>query len=507
MNLNIIHAGQLVTVRGPAAARRGDQLRDLGIIPDGAVAIRDGLIDWVGPTDQLPDKNAPEFDARGQVVLPGFVDSHTHAVFARTRADEFEWRIQGTPYMEILKRGGGILSSVKAVREAASLHLQMAERFLEYGTTTIEAKSGYGLNLETEVRMLEAMRDESKLEVVPTYLGAHALPLEFANDRVAFVESVSRDLETISERKLAEFCDVFVEPGVFTPEEARRIFSKALSLGLNIKVHADEFQSFGGTRLAVEVGATSADHLGAISDDDIQRIAVSDVIATLLPATLFMLGATRYAPARQLIERGAAVALATDFNPGTSPTLNMQFILTLACTQMKMTPAETIVAATFNGACALRRQNRIGSIERGKQADIAVFDVSDYREIPYFAALNCCVAAFKRGTDFAGKQVLDYAIADADDPMNRAIRLLPNRRRLRHQERLLTIAFLIRRREWRPLEADWWRGKEVCIIGADADGNFFLRHPDGSVRFWEHHSQTETVIANSIKAFLAAIGD
>ncbi len=382
---------------GPARARRGAELRELAIITDGAIAIRNGVIDWVGPTDRLPDKLAPEFNAASKIVLPGFVDSHTHAVFARSRADEFEWRIQGTPYMDILARGGGILSSVQAVREAAELHLQFADRFLEFGTTTIEAKSGYGLNLETEIRMLEAMRFGGKLEVVPTYLGAHALPPEFRNNRSAFVDQVIDALSTIHAEKLAQFCDVFVEPGAFTRDEARRIFEAAKALGMGIKIHADEFQSSGGTALAVEMAAVSADHLGAIADADIQRLANSDVIGTLLPATLFMLGADHYAPARKLIEAGAAVALATDFNPGTSPTLNMQFVLSLACTQMKMTPAEAIVAATINGASAIRHENRMGSIERGKQADMAVYDVADYREIPYFAAVNFCVWTFKRG--------------------------------------------------------------------------------------------------------------
>jgi len=386
-----------VTVGGPSRARRGAELRELGIIHDGAIAIRDGVIEWVGPTGEIPDKGAPEFDASGKVVLPGFVDSHTHAVFARTRTDEFEWRIEGTPYMEILARGGGILSSVKAVRESTRLRVCFADKFFEHGTTTIEAKSGYGLNLESEIRMLEAMRSEPKLEVVSTYLGAHALPPEYQNNRAAFIDRVIDDLSSIHTRRLAEFCDVFVEPGVFTPEEARRIFAEAKSLGMNVKIHADEFQSSGGARLAVEAGATSADHLGAVSAPDIRRIAASGVVATLLPATLFMLGQTHYAPARELIESGAAVALATDFNPGTSPTLNMQFVLSLACTQMRMTPAESIVASTMNGACAVRRQDRLGSIEAGKQADIAVYDVPDYREIPYFAAVNFCVAAFKRG--------------------------------------------------------------------------------------------------------------
>ena len=359
--------------------------------------MRNGVISWVGSTDQLRDKHAPEFDATGKIVLPGFVDSHTHAVFAGTRADEFEWRIQGTPYMDVLARGGGILSSVRAVREAAELRVQFADRFLEFGTTTIEAKSGYGLNLATEIRMLQAMRSAATLEVIPTYLGAHALPPEFRENRPAFIEEVINDLKTIHSQKLAEFCDVFIEPGVFTTDEARRIFAAAQSMGVGIKVHADEFQSSGGTALGVEMHAISVDHLGAITDDDIRRLASSDVIGTLLPATLFMLGADHYAPARKLIDCGAAVALATDFNPGTSPTLNMQFVLSLACTQMKMTPAEAIVAATMNGACAVRRGDRLGSIEEGKQADIAVYDVADYREIPYFAAVNFCVATFKKG--------------------------------------------------------------------------------------------------------------
>jgi imidazolonepropionase len=273
----------------------------------------------------------------------------------------------------------------------------LAERFFEYGTTTIEAKSGYGLDLESEIRMLEAMRSERRLEVIPTYLGAHALPREFRDNRAAFVDRVIGDLSVIQGRRLAEFCDVFVEPGAFTPSEARRIFSAAQTLGMPVKIHADEFGCSGGAALAVEVGATSADHLGAIADSDIERIARSDVIATLLPATLFNAGVSRYAPARRLIESGAAVALATDFNPGTSPTCNMQFVLSLACAQMRMMPAEAIVAATMNAACAVLLQDRLGSIEPGKQADLAVYDLSDYREIPYFTAVNFCVATWKRG--------------------------------------------------------------------------------------------------------------
>jgi imidazolonepropionase len=412
MHFNIVHAKQLVTVAGPCRARRGAELRELGIVRDGAITIRDGRIAWTGLTDSLPDKRLPAFDARGKVVLPGFVDSHTHAVFAGNRVDEFEWRLQGTPYMEILQRGGGILSTVQAVRNAGHLAVQHAGRFLEHGTTTIEAKSGYGLNLDSEQRILRAMREEQTLEVVPTYLGAHALPPEYRDQREAFIESVRQDLSAIAAGGLAEFCDAFVEPGAFTPDEARSVFDRARALGLHIKMHADEFQSCGGAALAVSVGATSADHLGAITDDGIRTLAKSDVIATLLPSTLFMLGQTQYAPARKLIESGAAVALASDFNPGTSPTFNMQFILSLACTQMRMTPAESIVAATINGACGVRRQNMIGSIEPGKQADITVFDLGDYREIPYYVALNFCSATFKKGR----------LAWEANDEQNRRVR-------------------------------------------------------------------------------------
>src|SRR5437867_2604645 len=395
--MNIIHAKQLVTLAGPKRARRGAELRQLEIIEDGAVTILDGAIVWVGRTEDLPDRDAHEFDASGKVVLPGFVDSHTHAVFAGSRVDEFEWRIEGAPYMEILARGGGILSSVRSVRESRELRVQLADRFFEYGTTTIEAKSGYGLRLDDEIRMLEAMKAERRLEVVPTYLGAHALPEEYRDNRDAFVDRILDDLPVIAARRLADFCDVFVEPGVFEPGEARKIFARSKALGLGIKVHADEFAPSGGAQLAVETGAISADHLGAATPEGIRALAGSEVIATLLPSTLLMLGESRYAPARALIEAGAAVALATDFNPGTSPTINMQWVLTLACAQMRMTPAEAITAATINGAAAVGREQQIGSIEPGKQADIAVYDVKDYREIPYYAAVNFCCAVFKRG--------------------------------------------------------------------------------------------------------------
>ena len=396
--MNIVNAKQLLTLAGPKRARKGAEMRDLQIIEDGAIVVREGKVEWVGKTADLPANSDETYDAKGKVILPGFVDSHTHAVFVRPRADEYEWRIEGTPYMEIHARGGGILSSVRTVRDAKDLGVRFADRFFEYGTTTIEAKSGYGLTKEHELRMLEAMQKETRLEVIPTYLGAHALPAEFKENREVFIQQVISDLDTVKRRNLAEFCDVFVEPGAFTTDEGRRIFTKAKSLGMHIKMHADEFKSSDGAALAAEVGAISADHLGAVTDDGIRRLAEAGVVATLLPSTLFMLGETHYAPARKMIEMGAAVALATDFNPGTSPTLNMQFVITLACSQMRMTPAEAICAATINGAAAVRRAATHGSIEPGKQADFALYDVNDYREIPYYAAVNFCTATFKRGT-------------------------------------------------------------------------------------------------------------
>lgn len=358
--------------------------------------ICEGKIAWVGKTDDIPDTSLPTWDATGKVVLPGLVDSHTHAVFHGSRVEEFELRNAGMSYLDILARGGGIHSSVRSLRDAASIGLQYEERFLAHGTTTIECKSGYGLNLESELRSLEAMKP-STLDVVRTYLGAHALPEEFENRRADFINQVLSDLEIVAERRAAEFCDVFVEPGAFTIEEASTIFAKAKRLGLGIKMHADEFQSSGGAELAARIGAVSADHLGAISDSGIRAIAQSDTIACLLPSTLFTLGHTRYAPARRLIEEGAAVALATDFNPGSSPTLNLQFVMSLACVHMNMTAAEAVSACTFNAACAIRRQKTIGSLEPGKSADFAAFDVGDFREIPYFVAVNFCSATFKRG--------------------------------------------------------------------------------------------------------------
>ncbi len=392
-------ARQLLTLAGPPGARRGAALRDLGIIEGGAVLIRDGVIVETGPSrrvEKLAPRSAREIDARGRVVAPGFVDSHTHLVFARPRLADYEMRIAGASYAEIAAAGGGILSSVRAVRETPAPRLkQAAQAFLTKmaacGTTTVEAKSGYGLDEAAELKTLRVLKS---LDVVPTYLGAHVCPSEFTADE--YVDRVCRAVMKKA-RSLARFADIYVERGAFTVEQARRYLEAARALGFALKVHAEQFSATGATRLAVELGAVSADHLEQAGEEEIRLLAASDTLATLLPGSVFHLGSCRYAPARALIDAGAAVALATDFNPGTSPTYNMQMVLSLACTHMRMTPAEAISAATINGAHALRMADRVGSIEPGKQANLVVFDVSDYREIPYYFGANHAVMTLQGG--------------------------------------------------------------------------------------------------------------
>jgi imidazolonepropionase len=387
-------------------------MSDLGIIENGALLVRGDRIVWVGPTKEIP---ARELGIRYQILdgvgldlaaLPGFVDSHTHPVFAGTRADEFDLRTQGKTYEEITAAGGGISASVKQLRAAGANHLQdRVERyfrhFLSHGTTTIEAKSGYGLSLEEEVKSLQtlaALRERNRLEIVPTFLGAHAIPEEYANSRAEYVRSIIEAMiPRVAREGLARFCDVFCEDGYFTVEEARSILLAARNAGLDLRVHADELKRSGGAKLAAELGARSADHLLWIDDADIEAMKKAGTVATLLPGTAFNLGSKRYAPARKLIEAGVPVALATDFNPGTCFNLNMQLILSFACTQMRMTPAETITAATINGAYSLGISDRVGSLEEGKQADIVLMDVSDYRELPYFFGINHCVVTVKKG--------------------------------------------------------------------------------------------------------------
>ena len=411
-SLLITGASQLLTLRGPAP-RRGKSLSNLGIIQDGALLIRNGLIVAVGTLAQVeafPEcKEAEKINVRGRVVLPGFVDSHTHLIYAASRAEEYEMKIAGASYEEIARKGGGILNSVKRLRTATSEALKRRARaalqeFASYGTTTIEAKSGYGLDVNSELRILalhKELNSAQPIEIVSTFLGAHVVPSEFRSKPSGPDQYVSMLVDKLMPdvigQKLAEFCDVFCDRGAFTRTQARRILLAGKKLGLTPKVHAEQLTRMGASQVGVELGAASCDHLEHVNRADIRALARSKTAATLLPGCDFHLGLKQYAPARALMDAGAIVALATDYNPGTSPTLSMPMILSLACTQLRMTPAEAIPAATINAAYSLRRDERIGSLEAGKQADLAVFDVEDYREIPYYFGVNKCWMTVKKG--------------------------------------------------------------------------------------------------------------
>jgi imidazolonepropionase len=411
----IENCAELVTLRG-AVPRRGRELAELEIIRDGALIVRGGMIAAVGTRKELRRhgfaRGARRMDLGGRVVLPGFVDSHTHLVFAACRADEYEKKIAGASYEEIARAGGGIVSSVAKLRAASAKELRaralgFLRRFAEHGTTTLEAKSGYGLDTKSELMTLAVNRELAQsqpLEIVSTFLGAHVVPPEFRGEENGADEYVSlickEMLPKIAAKKLADFCDVFCDRGAFTVAQARKVLETAQKLGMPSRLHAEQLAHTGATKLAVELGAASADHLEQIDDADIQALAGSNTVATLLPGCSLHLGgehATHCAPARKLIEAGTIVALATDFNPGTSPTLSMSMILSLACSHLRMTPAEAIAAATINAAYSLQRADHIGSLEVGKSADLAAFDVADYREIPYYFGVNLCSMTMKRG--------------------------------------------------------------------------------------------------------------
>jgi imidazolonepropionase len=357
----------------------------------------------------LPD--ASVHSARGKVVMPCFVDPHTHLVYGGTREGEFLQRLQGADYLEILEAGGGILSTVKATRVATEAELEgkgklLLDNFLRAGVGTVEAKSGYGLDTESELKQLRvAHRLDSlhEVDVVHTFLGAHAFPVEFTNDREAYVELVINEMiPRVAAEKLAEFCDVFCEEKIFTIEQSRRILQAGKQYGLKPKMHADEIVSYGGAELAAEVGAISADHLLQVSEKGIAEMARAGVVAVLLPGTAFFLMKNKYAPARKMIEAGVPVALSTDSNPGSSPTQATNLILSLACLAMKMTPAEALTAATINAACAIGRGGLLGSLEPGKQADILIMDAPNYNYIPYHYGINLVAAVFKKGKKVLG---------------------------------------------------------------------------------------------------------
>ena len=392
-SLAVLHASQLVTLAGPKRFRVGAKMSTLAIIQDGGMLIREGKIDAVGSSDEI-EKTAGDVkivDAGGRLVIPGFVDAHTHLVFAGNRLDDFERRARGETYEQIAKASGGIWSTVEKTRAASDADLlaqakKHAEWFLRCGTTTVEAKSGYGLTLDDELKILRVMRrlkEETSLEIVPTFLGAHAVPRHMnAGEYIDLV--IDGMLPRVAGEKLAEFCDAFCEPGYFDIEQSRRILTAARKLGLNLRIHADQLTNSGGAQLAAELKTTTADHLEKTEEQGIAAMKSAGVQPVLLPGSVYTLGLSDYPRTREVIEADLGVIIATDFNPGSSPTPSMPMILSLACTQMKMSPAEAITAATINPAHSLNRGDTIGSLESGKLANFSIFDCENYRELTYW---------------------------------------------------------------------------------------------------------------------------
>lgn len=406
----LVNAGQLLTFIGPSGPRRGAEMSKTGLCRAGAVLIEDGKIVTAGSHDLVsrhPQANkARVLDVGGRVVLPGFVDSHSHPVFAAPRLKDFELRAQGKGYEQIAAEGGGILSSVDAVRKTTEDELVSrlgvwAARFIECGTTTLEAKSGYGLDLDSELKCLRAIRRvaaHTALELVPTFLGAHAVAPELVHDPHGYVRRVCEEmLPAVAKEGLARFADVFCDRGYFSEAQAETVLRAALQHGLKAKIHAEQLAHSGGAAVAARVGAVSADHLDHADAADFERLKKSGTVATLVPAANYFLGLGHYPSGRKLIEAGLPVALATDFNPGTAPCWNMQFALSLACTQLKLTPEEALCAATVNGAHALGLGATHGTLEPGKQADLIVLDVRDYREACYYFGANQVALVMKRG--------------------------------------------------------------------------------------------------------------
>jgi imidazolonepropionase len=403
------NAAQLLTMASP---ERPQQPEDhLGTIVNGSVAIGEGRILWAGPGYQLTDHvslspGGSKLDASGKTVMPGFIDSHTHLLFAGSRAHEFELRIKGATYQEIAARGGGIRATVEKTRLASKEELveigkKHLDTMLSLGTTTVEVKSGYGLSPPHEIKMLEAIQDLARahpVDLVPTFLGAHEIPPEYVGKKDNYVRLVMDEMiPAVAERRLAFFCDVFCEQGVFSIADSLQILEAGKRWGLVPKVHADELTPLGGAELAAEVGAASADHLLFVSEKGMEAMAGKGVVATLLPGTAFFLFLGRYAPARRMLEMGVTVALASDFNPGSCMTQSLPLITTIACTQMRMTPAETLLAITKHAAQALRRGHEIGTLEMGKQADIVILDIPDYRHLSYHFGINHVSKVIKKG--------------------------------------------------------------------------------------------------------------
>ena len=400
--LKIKNIGELVTYNS--------HLSRLERVSDTEIYIENGVIVAIGEEFGSADH---EIDADGALVTPGFVDPHTHPVFSETREYEFEMRVAGKSYREIAEAGGGILTSVRSLREISEEELvkkvvQRMREFLKLGTTTIEAKSGYGLSTESELKSLKVLnivRESMQWDIVPTFLGAHAFPVEFETDRNAYINLICEEMiPAISEQGIAQFCDVFCEKGWFEVDDTRRILNTAKNYNLGIRMHVDEFVDSGGAVLAAELGATSADHLMHTSDEGIHKMAESGVTAILLPATTFFLGELNYAPARKFINEGVNVALATDFNPGSSMTQSMPFVMTLACLYLGMTVEEAFIGTTYNSARSLNMQDKVGSLEVGKQADLIIWKLKSLSQIPYWFGGNNIICVIK-----CGERVVDFS--------------------------------------------------------------------------------------------------
>ncbi|RME77828.1 MAG: imidazolonepropionase [Chloroflexi bacterium] len=417
VDLLIHSAAQVATCASPDGPRRGAAMADVGLIPNAAVAVSDGEIVAVGPSDDLLAAYTARqtIDAGGKVVCPGFVDPHTHVVYAGDRVGEFELRIKGATYMEIMRAGGGIVSTMKATRAAPVERLVQESRprldaMLALGTTTIEVKTGYGLDTDSELNMLSAIAALDAVhpaDLVPTFLAAHAVPPEFKNDPDGYLDLVITEILPraadwhkqaafkIQNSKL--FCDVFCEAGVFDREQSRRVLSAGLAHGLPPKIHADEFQNLGGVSLAVELGAVSADHLDVTPPEEVAALAASDTVGVVLPAVNFNLGSTHFADARAIVDAGAALALATDINPGSAPCPSMPLVMAMACRYQRLLPAEALNASTINAAYAVGLGDRLGSLEPGKQADLLIVDAPDYRHLAYQFGVNLVQTVIKRG--------------------------------------------------------------------------------------------------------------